>query len=255
MRQDCFSTGVLRNGRMGVCFAVIQGTARACSKVKVEGALILLCHRLSRLNHILAIFAPAINFFSSSSFSYIIDIRMMSIEKDVVSRAIKGDGEAFAELYERHFDGIYRYIYLRLRDQSEAEDLTQEVFVKALEAIGSYKWRNLPFAPWLFRIAHNRVIDYFRKQGKVEKVPLEDDMPLVSKSNPALTAERELEIEELINNVEKLSPAQREVISLRFGAELSVAEAAKVLGKNEGTVKALQYNGIMALRKMLLTDK
>jgi len=179
----------------------------------------------------------------------------MSIEKDVVSRAIGGDREAFAQLYERHFGGIYRYIYLRLGNQSEAEDLTQEVFVKALEAIGSYKWRNLPFAPWLFRIAHNQVVDYFRKQGKVEKVPLEDDMPLVSKSNPALTAERELEIDKLINHVEKLSPAQREVISLRFGAELSVAEAAKALGKNEGTVKALQYNGIVALRKMLLTDK
>ncbi len=179
----------------------------------------------------------------------------MFIEKDVVSRAIEGDGEAFTQLYERCFDGIYRYIYIRLGNQSEAEDLTQEVFVKALEAIGCYKWRNLPFAAWLFRIAHNRVVDYFRKQGKVEKVPLEDDITLVSKSNPALTAERELEIEELITHVEKLSPAQREVISLRFGAELSVAEAAKVLGKNEGTVKALQYNGIVALRKMLVVDK
>jgi len=77
----------------------------------------------------------------------------MFIEKEVVSRAIKGDGEAFTQLYERHFDGIYRYIYIRLGNQSEAEDLTQEVFVKALEAIGSYKWRNLPFAPWLFPIS------------------------------------------------------------------------------------------------------
>jgi len=210
---------------------------------------------LSQLNHVLAILTPAINLLSSFSFSSIIDIGMMSIEKDIVSRAIKGDGEAFAQLYERYFDGIYRYVYVRLGDQSEAEDLTQEVFVKALEAIGHYKQRNLPFAPWLFRIAHNQVIDYFRKQGKMEKVPLEDDITLVSSSNPALAAERELEIEELINNVEKLSPAQREVISLRFGAELSVAEAAKVLGKNEGTVKALQYNGVMALKRMLLTDK
>lgn len=178
----------------------------------------------------------------------------MSIEKDIVARATTGDGDAFAQLYEIHFNGIYRYIYLRLGNHFEAEDLTQEVFVKALEAIGSYKWRDLPFASWLYRIAHNRVIDHVRKQGKVEKVPLEDDMTLISKSNPALAAERELEIEELISHIEKLSPAQREVISLRFGAELSVAEAAKALGKNEGTVKALQYNGIAALRKMLLTD-
>ena len=175
----------------------------------------------------------------------------MSIEKDVVSRAIKGDGEAFAQLYEEHFDRIYRYVYLKVGNQIEAEDLTQEVFVKALEAIGSYRWRNLPFNSWLFRIAHNRVIDYFRKQGKVEKVVLEDDITLVSESNPALTAERELEIEELIKHVEKLSPAQSEVISLRFGSELSTTEVAKVLGKNTGTVKALQYNAIVALRKML----
>ena len=179
----------------------------------------------------------------------------MSIEKDVVSRAVKGESEAFAQLYEEHFDRIYRYVYLKVGNQAEAEDLTQEVFVKALEAIGSYRWRNLPFVAWLFRIAHNQVIDYLRKQGRVGKVALEDDITLVSGSNPALMAERELEIEELINNVKKLSPAQREVISLRFGSELSVAEAAKVLGKNEGTVKALQYNGIAALKKMLLADK
>ncbi|GAH71496.1 unnamed protein product, partial [marine sediment metagenome] len=90
----------------------------------------------------------------------------MSIEKDVVSRAVKGDGGAFAQLYEEHFDRIYRYVYLKVGNQAEAEDLTQEVFVKALEAIGSYKWRNLPFVAWLFRIAHNQVIDYLRKQGR-----------------------------------------------------------------------------------------
>ena len=203
----------------------------------------------------LAASALTINFFPLFSFSYIIDISLMSIEKDVVSRAVKGESEAFAQLYEEHFDRIYRYIHLRLGNQAEAEDLTQEVFVKALEAIGSYKWRNLPFVAWLFRIAHNQVIDYLRKQGKVEKVALEDDITLVSGSNPALMAERELEIEELINKVKKLSPAQREVISLRFGSELSVAEVAKALGKNPGTVKALQYNGIAALRKLMLGDR
>jgi len=179
----------------------------------------------------------------------------MSIEKDIVSRAIKGDGEAFAQLYEEHFDRIYRYVYLKVGNQTEAEDLTQEIFVKVLEAIGSYRWRNLPFKSWLFRIAHNRVIDYFRKQGKVEKMALEDDVTLVSDSNPASTAERELEIEELIKKVEKLTPAQREVISLRFGSELSTMEVAKTLGKSTGTVKVLQYNATVALRKMFSGGK
>ena len=192
-----------------------------------------------------------INLSSFFSFSSIIDIRLMSIEKDVVCRAIKGDGEAFAQLYEEHFDKIYRYIYLRLGNQAEAEDLTQEVFVKVLEAIGSYKWRNLPFASWLFRIAHNQVIDYSRKESKVEKVALEGDVASFDERNPELIAEQEFAREELIDNIKKLSPAQREVISLRFGSGLSVAEVAKALGKNTGTVKALQYNGIVALRKML----
>jgi RNA polymerase sigma-70 factor (ECF subfamily) len=180
----------------------------------------------------------------------------MSIdEKDVVSRAIKGDGEAFAQLYEEYFDKVYRYIYLRLGNQAEVEDLTQEVFVKVLEAIGSYRWRNLPFASWLFRIAHNHMIDHLRKAGKVEKIAWDDNIAHVEELDPALVAEQRLEVEELRDNVEKLSPAQRAVISLRFGAGLSVAEVAKVLGKSPGTVKALQHSGIVALRKLMLAER
>ena len=96
------------------------------------------------------------------------------------------------------------------------------------------------------------MVDYFRKHSKVDKVPLEDDNVLIGKSDPASTAENELEIERMINGINRLTPAQRDVISLRFGAQLSIAEAARTLGKNEGTVKALQYNGIMSLKKMLL---
>jgi RNA polymerase sigma-70 factor (ECF subfamily) len=203
-----------------------------------------------------AALAPAINLSHHFSFFSIIGIEPMSIEKDVVSRAVKGDGQAFAQLYEENFDRIYRYVYLRLGNQAEAEDLSQEVFAKAFEAMGSYKWRNLPFASWLFRIAHNQIVDFLRKQTKVKEVALDDDnVTVAGEANPAFIAEKELEIEELIDGVKKLSPAQREVISLRFGAELSIAEAARVLGKSPGTVKALQYNGIVALRKMLLGNR
>jgi len=180
----------------------------------------------------------------------------MSIdEKEVVSRAISGDGEAFAKLYEEYFDKVYRYIYLRIREQAEVEDLVQEVFVKALEAIGSYRWRNLPFASWLFRIARNHMIDHLRKSGKVEKMDWDDNIAYVEGPNPSRIAEQTLEIEELRANIEKLSPAQRAVISLRFSGELSVDEVARVLGKSPGTVKALQHNGIVALKKMMLADR
>jgi len=178
----------------------------------------------------------------------------MPVEKDIVSRAIKGDAEAFAELYEKYFGKIYRFIYLRTGNQTEAEDIAQEVFAKALEAIGSYRWRDIPFASWLFRIAHNQVVDHFRKQGKVERVELEDNVVAADEPSPALVAERRFELEELRANVSKLSPAQREVITLRFSAELSIAEVAEALRKNTGTVKALQYNGIVALRKLMMGD-
>ena len=174
----------------------------------------------------------------------------MSIEEEVVSLAIKGDEGAFAELYNEHFDKIYRYVYLRLGNLTAAEDLTQEVFVKALEAIGSYKWRNLPFSSWLFRIAHNQVIDHLRKESKWEKQSWDDNIR-VDDHNPEDIAERKLEAEELNENVKKLSPAQREVISLRFTSELSIAQVARVMGKSQGAVKALQHSAILALRKVL----
>ena len=177
----------------------------------------------------------------------------MSIEEEVVSRAIKGDEAAFAQLYEEHFEKIYRYVYFRLGNRTEAEDLTQEVFVKAFEAIGSYKWRNLPFSSWLFRIAHNQVVDYCRKDRRWEREYWDDNIAIDAPS-PEAIAEHEFEVEELNERIRKLSPAQREVILLRFAAELSLAEVAKMLGKSIGTVKALQYNAIMALRKMMQNE-
>jgi RNA polymerase sigma-70 factor (ECF subfamily) len=172
-------------------------------------------------------------------------------EKDIVRRAQNGDADAFSQLYEEYFDKVYRYVYLRLRNPSEVEDLTQEIFVKALEALGSYKWRNLPFSSWLFRIAHNHVIDHLRKEGKLDRVDWQDNMADVREPDPAQMAEQRLQLQELRDNIEKLSPAQRSVIYLRFAGGLSVAEVAQILGKSPGTVKALQHSGIAALRKMI----
>lgn len=174
----------------------------------------------------------------------------MSSEESLVRQAIDGNQLAFTQLYDEHFDRIYRYIYFRVNNQAEAEDLTQEVFVKALQAIGSYKWREAPFASWLFRIAHNQVIDYIRKQAKHKRTTLEE-AATVSVEDPVAMTEQRSEIEELTAALKKLPPAQQEVISLRFIAELPIAEVARTLGKSEGTVKALQFNGTISLRKIL----
>jgi len=171
-------------------------------------------------------------------------------EENIVQRAVNGDQTAFTQLYNQNFDRIYRYVYVRVRSQAEAEDLTQDVFIKAMEAIGSYKWRDLPFAAWLFRIAHNRVIDHVRKASKEKKVSL-DEAYARGSDDPVEMTETNFEVYQLKEALEKLPKAQREVATLRFIGQLSIAEVAKTLGKSEGTVKALQFNATASLKSAL----
>jgi RNA polymerase sigma-70 factor (ECF subfamily) len=174
-------------------------------------------------------------------------------EESLVRQAQQRDEEAFAQLYEEHFDKIYRYVTLRIRDQTEAEDLTQQVFVKVLQSISSFRWKGIPFSAWLFRIAHNQVVDHLRKKKNRPATLLDDSLVSSnSDSNPQQMVERSMDIEQLLSATQRLTDAQREVISLRFAGELSTAQVAKIMGKSQGAVKALQHSAILALRKILL---
>lgn len=176
-------------------------------------------------------------------------------EIDLVRRAQQKDAEAFAQLYEIYFDKIYRYILLKIGRQSEAEDLTQQVFVNSFQSLTSYKWRGVPFSSWLFRIAHNLVVDYLRKASRERSYSLEDGRTQVeTEIDPVSLAEQKLSLARLRAASQTLSPAQQEVLRLRFAAELSVAEAAQVMGKSEAAIKALQHSALAKLRQ-ILTDK
>jgi RNA polymerase sigma-70 factor (ECF subfamily) len=170
-------------------------------------------------------------------------------EESLVLRAQKHDQEAFAQLYEEYFDKIYRYVTLKLGDEMEAEDVTQQVFLNTLQSISSFKWKGVPFSAWLFRIAHNQVVDYLRKKKRAT-LPLDESLP-TSNGNPQQVTERKLDIERLLSATRRLTEAQREVISLRFTSELPIAEVARVMGKSEGAIKALQHSAILALRQAL----
>ncbi len=172
----------------------------------------------------------------------------MQNEESLVRRAKQRDEQAFAQLYEEYFDKIYRYVTLKIGDRMEAEDITQQVFLNAIKAISSFKWRGIPFSAWLFRIAHNQVVDYLRRKSKRATAPLEESL-VASNYDPQLIVEQRLDTERLLVATRKLTPAQREVISLRFAGELSVAQVAKIMGRSEGAVKALQHSAIVALRK------
>lgn len=178
----------------------------------------------------------------------------MQDEESLVRRAQDGDQEAFARLYEDHFDRIYRYIVIRIGRETEAEDMTQQVFLNAFKALPSFKWKGAPFTSWLFRIAHNQVVDYLRKKAKQATVRLDESLAtLVSKdAGPEAIAEHSLDVEQLFLATRRLTEAQREVISLRFTSEFSTAEIAAIMGRSQGAVKALQHSAIVALRKALM---
>jgi RNA polymerase sigma-70 factor (ECF subfamily) len=171
-------------------------------------------------------------------------------EESIIRRAKERDPVALTQLYEENFDRIYRYIVLKMGDRIEAEDMTQQVFLKAIQSISSYKWQGMPFSSWLYRIAHNQVVDYFRKKSKRITVPLDEGLTMGG-DDPRQVAEKKIEIEELAMATKQLTQAQQEVISLRFSGELSIVEVARVMSKSEGAVKALQHAAIVALRKVL----
>jgi RNA polymerase sigma-70 factor (ECF subfamily) len=155
-----------------------------------------------------------------------------------------------ASLYDEYFDRIAHYIYARIGDSNEAEDLAGEVFLRALESLKSYKERGIPMQAWLFRIAHNASVDYLRKKGKVASVPI-DAVTVVDKEDPAAVAERKIEMEKVGEAMQRLTPEQREVVQLRFFGGLSSKEVGAILKKSDGAVREMQRAAVEKLRIML----
>ena len=172
-------------------------------------------------------------------------------ERAVVDAAKAGDEAALAELYSLYFPRVYRYILARMGNPYDAEDLTEEVFLRVLDAIERFQWREAPFSAWLFRIAHNAVISQRRKDGaRGRSSPLSEALP-VGSQGPEEMVENRLALNEIMKAAETLPEAQRRVISLRFAAGLTVAETARAMGKGEGNVKVIQHKAIAKLREML----
>ncbi|HEX5568831.1 MAG TPA: ECF subfamily RNA polymerase sigma factor, BldN family [Streptomyces sp.] len=174
---------------------------------------------------------------------------------DLVERAQDGEAEAFGRLYDQYSDTVYRYIYYRVGGRATAEDLTSETFLRALRRIGTFTWQGRDFGAWLVTIARNLVADHFKSSrfrlevttgemldaNEVERSP--EDSVLESLSNAAL-----------LDAVRRLNPQQQECVTLRFLHGLSVAETARIMGKNEGAIKTLQYRAVRTLARLLPED-
>ena len=171
-------------------------------------------------------------------------------ESALLERAREYDATAVAELYDRYSLRIYNYVYHRVGNRSLAEDLTSTVFVRMLEAIQTSKGWHSSFSGWLYRIAHNAVVDHFRSGKQDRDVPLED-VTLSSSEHLAEAAERSITRERVRSAVSELTEAQGVVISLKFLEGMTNAEVAELMGKNEGAIKSLQFRGLAALRRVM----
>ena len=173
-------------------------------------------------------------------------------DSELVSRAKKGDHGALTQIYERYAAAIYRYIYFRVGEVELAEDLQAEVFLKMLEGIHRYEDRGWSISSWLYRIAHDRTIDTLRLRRNRKHIPLESWGG--SCDGPEITVDAQLVYEELFRMIAELTLPQRQVILLRFMADMSVQEVARTLGRTEGAVKALQHRGLRSLAERLPAD-
>ena len=166
----------------------------------------------------------------------------------LVKRAIGGDFAAFGDLYGIYLDRIYRYVFYQVKDKMTAEDITEEVFLKAWKAINSCKGKEGTFSSWLYRIAHNHIIDIFRSQSKMRTVEMET---LVELSHPIAKLETELDHQEILNNIADLPPNQRKVIILKFIEGLDNFEIEQIIGKSQGAIRVLQTRALANLREKL----
>jgi RNA polymerase sigma-70 factor (ECF subfamily) len=172
-------------------------------------------------------------------------------ESRLIERAKACDEEALGELYRRHANAIFRYVYYRVGDQAVAEDMVGDVFVRALEALPSYQDTGRPFEAWLYRIAHARVVDHYRRQSSRRVAPLDERLAADEETDPHQLAAFRDESCQAWAAVSRLTDDQQQVVSLRFIAGYSTAEVARLLGKTEGAVKALQHRALASLRRLL----
>src|SRR5689334_12143096 len=172
----------------------------------------------------------------------------------LVAEAQAGNAEAFGAIFDAYAGPIYRFIASRVHRPSDAEDLTQLVFVKALEALPRYEARGIPFGGWLFRLARNTVIDHVRTRHEHLDLETASRQPGVDAGPDEVTVARQ-ELDDVATALAALTDEQRDAIALRFFAGLSAREAAEVMGKQEGTIRGLQFRAIAALRRQLRIDE
>ncbi len=169
----------------------------------------------------------------------------------LIAQAQAGNSDALTTLYEQYKQPIYGYFYYKIGDAQSAEDLTSELFLRVIENLPSYRQRDVPFRAWLFRIANNMAVDYFRKMNVRNHLSLDERVTADQQSAPDIIAEQRLTGDRLKAALQQLTSNQSDVIILRFVADMPIKQVAQVLNKSESAVKGLQARALEALQHIL----
>ncbi|RMF45094.1 MAG: sigma-70 family RNA polymerase sigma factor [Anaerolineae bacterium] len=170
-------------------------------------------------------------------------------EERIIERATQGDSEAFGILYERYVSQIYNYIYYRVGNVHDAEDLTERVFMRAMKHIRNYHNRGLPFSAWLYRIAHNLVANWYRDTSRRKEIPIHDIIPVpAGEDHPESSVLATEEREALLKVIRDLPPERQQLLILKFVERLSNAEIGRIMGRTEGAIKSLYHRTLISLR-------
>jgi RNA polymerase sigma-70 factor, ECF subfamily len=171
-----------------------------------------------------------------------------TLDHDLVRHARHADPQVLTLMYQQYAKAIYRYAFIRVRDEVLAQDIQSEVFLRVVEGIDRYEERGLPLLAWLFRITHDRSVDTIRRRCRRPQVSLERCHDVIEEDDRQEQRELSNEIQRFL---QELCPLQRSVIQLRFFEYCSIQEVAQRLGRSEGAIRALTHRGLRSLRKMM----
>jgi RNA polymerase sigma-70 factor (ECF subfamily) len=174
---------------------------------------------------------------------------LQELDENALVELAKVDGDAFGELYSRYVTRIYNYVYYRTGNHHDAEDVTARVFQRALQHIPDYRDKGLPFSAWLYRIAHNLVVNWHRDRGRRKVISLDDlSMTTLKSDAPERVAESREEQEVLLAAIRNLPDERQHLLILKFVERLSNAEIGIIMGRSEGAVKSLYHRTLLSLR-------
>lgn len=178
-------------------------------------------------------------------------------DEELVKMAQAGNVDAFGILYERHAPAIYRYLFAHLPERMDAEDLTGEVFLKTWQSLSGYSQRGTPFLAFLYRVAHNALIDHYRRARHDDQQSTADHEDYLKDANPgpAEVIGARLEHQELLDIMSHLHKDYQTVLVLRFISELSPEETAQIMQRSAGSIRVLQHRALAALRKQINTSE